>query len=144
VARKRPRVLLLAFGEPDVWAHGRRYDRYLYSIQRCDRFIRELHEWLQAQPDYRDHTTILITPDHGRGVECDNWTGHGKNTPRSNETWFAAFGPDTPARGEWRDGSAELHQAQIAATLAALLGEDFRAAFPDAEPPIAEVLPAAK
>lgn len=140
VARRRPRVLLLAFGEPDSHAHGRRYDRYLYSIQRCDRFIRELYEWLQTQPEYRDNTAILITPDHGRGVQGEDWTGHGKNVPRSNETWFAACGPDTPARGEWRAGTPELHQAQIAATVAALLGEDFRAAFPNAAAPIAEVL----
>jgi hypothetical protein len=140
-ARQRPRVFLYALGEPDEWAHARRYDRYLYSIQRCDRFIRELWEWLQAQPEYRDNTTILLTPDHGRGVLGEDWTSHGIKVPRSNETWFAALGPDTPARGEVREGP-ELHQAQIAATVAALVGEDFRARFPQAAAPIDAVLPA--
>jgi hypothetical protein len=139
--RQRPRVFLFALGEPDEWAHARRYDRYLYSIQRSDRFIRELWDWLQSQPDYRDNTTLLISPDHGRGVLGENWTSHGAKIPRSNETWFAALGPDTAARGEQRAGP-ELHQAQIAATIAALLGEDFRAAFPEAAPPIDSILPA--
>jgi len=138
----RPRVFLLALGEPDEWAHARRYDRYLRSIQRCDRFIRQLWEHLQAMPEYRDTTTIILTPDHGRGVMPEDWTSHGKKIPRSEETWLAAFGPDTPALGERRD-VAEVHQAQVAATVAALLGEDFRAAFPAAAEPISAVLPRA-
>jgi hypothetical protein len=138
----RPRVFLLALGEPDEWAHARRYDRYLQSIQRCDRFIRQLWEKLQALPQYRGTTSIILTPDHGRGVLGADWTSHGKKIPRSEETWLAAMGPDTRARGERRD-AAPVHQAQVAATVAALLGEDFRAAFPQAAPPIAEVLGAA-
>jgi len=137
--RRKPRVFLLAFGEPDAHAHARRYDRYLGSIQRCDRFIRQLWEILQAQPQYRGTTTLIVTPDHGRGVTTEDWTGHGAKTPRSNETWCAVLGPDTPARGERRD-APELHQAQLAATIAALLGEDFRAVTEAAEP-ISDVLP---
>jgi hypothetical protein len=33
-----------------------------------------------------------------------------------------------------------VHQAQVAATVAALLGEDFRAAFPAAAAPVSAVL----
>jgi hypothetical protein len=33
-----------------------------------------------------------------------------------------------------------VRQAQVAATVAALLGEDFNAASPQAAPPVAEVL----
>lgn len=136
----KPRLFLLALGEPDEWAHARRYDRYLQSIQRCDRFIQQLWEKLQAMPEYRDTTTFVLTPDHGRGVLPEDWTSHGKKVPRAEETWMAAFGPDTPARGEQHD-SEEVHQAQIAATVAALLGEDYRAAFPAAAAPVAEFLP---
>lgn len=136
---KKVRVLLLAFGEPDAWAHQRRYDRYLYSIQRCDRFVREFWEKLQTLPEYRGQTTFLFTPDHGRGVTPQDWTSHGAKVPRSDETWLAALGPDTPARGERRD-VAEVHQAQIAATMAALLGETPPAEWKDLAPPIAELL----
>jgi hypothetical protein len=135
----RPRVFLLALGEPDEWAHARRYDHYLRSIQRCDRFIRQFWEQLQALPQYRDTTTLVLTPDHGRGVNGADWTSHSKKVPRADETWLAAFGPDTPALGERRD-TAAVHQAQIAATVAALLGEDFRAAYPEAAAPVADVV----
>ena len=141
--RRQPRVFFLALGEPDVWAHARRYDRYLASIQRCDRFVRQLWEKLQALPEYRGTTSLVLTPDHGRGVTGADWTSHGAKAARSNETWFAALGPGTPARGERRD-TAEVHQAQVAATVAALLGEDFRAAFPDAAPPVADVITASR
>lgn len=137
--RLKPRVYLLALGEPDVWAHARRYDRYLASIQRCDRFVRQLCEKLQALPEYRDTTSIVLTPDHGRGAGGSDWTSHGSKTPRSNETWLAVVGPDTPPRGERRD-APEVHQAQVAATVAALLGEDFRVAFPEAAPPLPDLI----
>ncbi len=136
---RQPRVLLLALGEPDEWAHARRYDRYLQSIRRCDRFIQQLWEKLQALPEYRDSTTFMLTPDHGRGATAQDWTGHGAKTPRSNETWLAALGPDTPAGGEGRD-TPEVHQAQVAATIAALLGEDYRAAVPAAAPAVAQIV----
>ena len=135
----RPRVFLLAFGEPDSWAHSRRYDRYLYSIQRCDRFLRQLWEKLQALPQYRDSTTLIISPDHGRGALPSDWTSHGKRVPRSGETWLMALGPDTPALGERRNVPT-VHQAQIAATVAALLGEDYSSAFPEAAPAVEDIV----
>ena len=56
----------------------------------------------------------------------------------SENIWIAVMGPETPALGERRQ-TAEIHQAQIAATVAALLGKDFRKAVPAAAAPIAEV-----
>ena len=137
----RPRVFLMGLGEPDEWAHAHRYDRYLQSIQRCDRFMRQLWAKLQALPEYRDCTTLVLTPDHGRGVSLEDWSSHGKKIPHSEETWFAVYGPDTEALGERRNGVAEVYQAQVAATVAALLGEDFRAAYPQAAAPVTAVLP---
>ncbi|MBC7367779.1 MAG: sulfatase-like hydrolase/transferase [Undibacterium sp.] len=136
-----PRVFPLGLGEPDEWAHARRYDRYLYSIQRCDRFIRQLWEKTQAKPEYRDTTSIVLTSDHGRGVTPEDWTSHGEKVARSEKTWIAVIGPDTRAWGE-RKNAPVVHQAQVAATVAALLGEDFVAAFPAAAAPLGNVLPA--
>jgi hypothetical protein len=136
IASHHPRVLHLALGEPDTWAHSRRYDHYLESIRNCDRFIRTLWEKLQSMPEYRGRTTLLVSPDHGRGATPQDWTGHNAKNPHADETWLAVLGPDTPAAGEGGQGSAAT-QAQIAATIAALLGEDFRAEFPEAAPPLA-------
>ena len=49
------------------------------------------------------------------------------------------MGPDTAPRGE-RTDMARLTQNQLAATAAALLGEDYRAAVPRAGAPIEDVL----
>ena len=61
----RPRVLYLAFDETDDWAHDGRYDKVLDTYARLDGYLRELWTWLQAQPDYRGRTHLLITTDHG-------------------------------------------------------------------------------
>ena len=53
--------------------------------------------------------------------------------------WVAVIGPDTPARGE-RAGAPACTQSQIAATIAALLGEDYHGAFPRTGLPIADLL----
>jgi hypothetical protein len=49
------------------------------------------------------------------------------------------LGPDTAALGE-HTHTASVTQAQIAATVAAFLGKDYRAAVPQAAQPIAAVL----
>jgi hypothetical protein len=52
---------------------------------------------------------------------------------------MAFRGPDTLAGGE-RKQSGPVTESQIAATIAALLGQDYRAAYPKAAPPIREIL----
>ena len=127
----QPRVLYVALGEPDTNAHARRYGAYLESITRCDRFVRELWEKLQAHETYRGNTTLIVTTDHGRGVAPTDWTNHNKKTPGADETWVAMMGPDIAARGE-RGEHPPIFSAQIAATVAAAVGQDFNAAEPRA------------
>lgn len=45
------------------------------------------------------------------------------------------MGPDTPATGEMTN-VPRVTQSQIAATVALLLGQDYRAAVPQAAPPL--------
>ena len=138
-AQHQPRVLFVGYGETDNWAHAGRYDLVLHSAHLFDHFVAELWERLQALPAYRDRTTFIITTDHGRGSGPTEWKEHGKEQKGSENIWIAVLGPDTPPLGE-RSHAAEVHQAQIAATVAALLGKDFRRAVPEAAPPIDEVL----
>lgn len=135
----KPRVLYVALGEPDTNAHRRRYDAYLESIRTCDRFIRQIWETLQSLDAYRGTTTLVLTTDHGRGRTPQDWNNHNKNTPGSNETWLAVLGPDTPARGE-RTEASPVVSAQIAATVAALLGENFAATDARIAAPVRDVL----
>ena len=135
----QPRVLYVNFGETDEWAHAQRYDRYLASARNVDRWVRELWETAQSLPEMRGTTTLVFTTDHGRGTG-DLWTSHGEKIADSGQMWLAVLGPDTPPLGE-RQNCAPVWQAQTAATLARLLGEDYRAAVPEAAEPLAEVFP---
>lgn len=136
---QQPRVLFVGYGETDDWAHAGRYDLVLHSAHHFDHFVSELWERLQALPAYRDSTTFIITTDHGRGSGPTEWKEHGVEQKGSENIWVAVLGPDTAPLGE-RRLTAEVHQAQIAATVAALLGKDYRKAVPAAAPPISEVL----
>ena len=84
-------------------------------------------------------TTLIFSTDHGRGEGQSDWRDHGKKVKGAEFIWIGFLGPDTPALGE-RTNTAMVTQSQVAATLAALLGEDYEAAVPKAAKPIAEVL----
>jgi hypothetical protein len=138
-ATQQPRVLFVGYGETDNWAHAGRYDLVLHSAHQFDRFVEELWNKLQSMPEYRDQTTFIITCDHGRGSGPVEWKEHGVEEKGSENVWIAVMGPDTVPLGE-RQQVAEVHEAQIAATLAAFLGKNYPQAEPAAAAPILEVL----
>jgi hypothetical protein len=135
----KPRALYVSFGETDDWAHEGHYERYLKAAHEFDRFIGELWALAQSLPEYRGTTTFFVTTDHGRGPAPVAWHKHGQEVPDSAYIWFAVIGPDIEPLGE-RRRTPPLKQAQVATTIAALVGEDFHAAFPHSAPPIAEIL----
>ncbi len=131
----RPRVLYLALGDDDDWAHDRRYDRYLDSLARADRYLEMLWEFVQADEQYRDSTTLVITVDHGRGRTPADWTDHGGDVDGAQDVWVAFVSPDAERRGEW-SSAPTIRLDQIAATLSRFLGLDFSALNPTAGAPI--------
>jgi hypothetical protein len=137
---KKPRLLYIMLGEGDEWAHESRYDLYLDATRRADRFIERIWTTLQSLPAYRGNTTLLITTDHGRGATIKDWSDHGKDVPAAEDTWIAALGPAVPPLGV-RKGQT-VTTAQIAATIAALVGRDFHAAMPRTAPPLSLLGPA--
>ncbi len=139
---KKPNILYIMFGETDDWAHEGNYKAYLDAAHRADYYIKTLWETVQSLQKYRNKTTIIFSPDHGRGNAPHGWKDHGVTTEGSGNIWMAFLGPDTPPLGE-RSNIAPVTQNQIAATLAALLGEDYCADVPKAGRPIADVLPSA-
>jgi hypothetical protein len=120
--RARPRLLYIAYGETDDFAHDQRYDFYLQAAQRTDGFIREIWEWLQSDASYRERSTLIITTDHGRGSSTE-WNTHGHDVAGAEHIWIAVLGPDSPALGEVKEG--QHWQNQIAATIARLLQLDY-------------------
>lgn len=136
--KHRPRALYIGLGETDEWAHGRRYDLYLDAAHNADRALAELWKLMQSLPEYADHTALLITTDHGRGLTGKDWTNHSADTPGSEFMWIAVMSPDVPALGVRSDVSTT--QAQVAATIAKLVGHDFLTLSPKS----AAVLPLTK
>jgi hypothetical protein len=129
------RLMWLALGQSDDWAHDDRYDRLLDYLHLADAMLGELWEILQAMEQYRGRTTLVITTDHGRGLSAGDWAEHEATIPGSEDIWLAVIGPDTPDRGEVAP-APPLHQSDIAATLLQffdLTAADFNA---DAGPPV--------
>lgn len=125
------RVLHLALGDPDEWGHAGRYDRYLESLHQADGWLRELWDRLQSSRAFRGRTSLLVTTDHGRGDTPDTWKRHAPSIAGADQAWLAVMGPGVPALGP-RRGHPTFTLGQVAATLASLVGEDFRAAAPQA------------
>ena len=133
LAERAPRVLFVGYGDTDTWAHSSNRDRYLSALRDADRFLSEL--WQAAQADStRARTTLIVTTDHGRG-HGRQWSSHGRRVRGASETWLAIVGPGIPALGE-RHNSSDVTTAQVAATIAAALGFDYKAAVPRAAAPI--------
>lgn len=151
----KPEVMVIAYGETDDFAHDGKYDQYLYSAKRTDNFIADLWQTLQSLPEYKDNTVLLLTTDHGRGGEPENWkhhaskrslTGYMKSLSHfsegiigSNHTWFAAIGPNISAKGQIKTNK-EIKQKQIAATALTLMGLNPKTFNVNAGMPITEVL----
>ena len=131
----KARVLFVGYGETDNWAHQGRYDLVLASAHEFDRDVEQLWSAFQSMPEYRGKTTFIITTDHGRGSGLVEWKEHGVDEKGSENVWIAVMGPNTPALGERRN-VAPVTQAQIASTIALLLGKDFRVSAPGAAAPL--------
>ncbi|CAN5506336.1 hypothetical protein BH10BAC2_BH10BAC2_36910 [soil metagenome] len=131
---KKPKVLYVAFDETDDFAHSGMYDQYLKSAHAEDAMIADLWNTLQSMPEYKNKTTFIITCDHGRGDAVkEEWTSHGEDIADAGQIWIAAIGPNTRPIGEVTN-TALLYQRQIATTIAALLGFDFKPVHPVMQP----------
>jgi predicted metal-binding membrane protein len=126
----KPRVLAVMLGEGDDWAHEGRYDMYLDATVRADRFIERIWHTVQSLPGYKNNTTLLVTTDHGRGATASDWSDHGRDVPAAEDTWIAVLGPTVPPLGVREN--ITVTTSQIAATIAAAVGEDYRSAVPAA------------
>lgn len=131
---RKPRVLYVLLGETDEWAHERRYDLYLDAAQRNDRMIQRLWDTAQSMPEYADRTALVLASDHGRGETPKDWTSHGRDVSGADRIWMAVMGPGIRSLGIRT--YVTTRQGQIAATVAALLGEDYVKAQPKAAPPL--------
>lgn len=130
---RKPKVLYIAYGETDEWAHSGQYRNYLDAAHQVDAWIKQLWTFVQSDPQYKNKTALFITTDHGRGdVIKSEWTSHGSSISDAHQIWFAVMGPNTPPGGEMKS-NGQLYQKQFAQTIAKLMGYAFRAEHPVAD-----------
>lgn len=127
---KKPKVLYIAYGETDEWAHEGHYRSYLDAAHQVDAWLKQIWNFIQADPLYKNKTALFITTDHGRGdINKNEWTDHGKDIVDAYQIWFAVMGTGVPVKGEIKS-SAQLFQDQFAQTIAKLLGYTYKAKHP--------------
>lgn len=121
----KPKVLYIAYGETDEWAHAGRYNSYLDAANQVDVWMKQIWKFVQNDPQYKNKTTLLFTTDHGRGDKVKaEWTSHGSKFEGSSEIWFAVMGPEIAPKGEIKK-EEQLYQEQFAQTISKFLGYTF-------------------
>jgi hypothetical protein len=130
---KKPKVLYIAYGETDEWAHAGQYKDYLNAMRQWDKWLQEIWNYIQSDPQYKNKTALFITTDHGRGDTIKSqWTTHGKSITGADEIWFAVVAPNVSAKGEIK-GPRQIYQKQFVQTIASLLSVTFKATHPIGE-----------
>jgi hypothetical protein len=115
-----PRLLLVNFWDMDV-AHWGSYSLYLQAVTRTDRLVGMLWEEVQANPHYKDRTTLLVLPELGRDGDVNAANGflnHRSGDPSCRNMWMLALGAGVTA-GETERPTSHV---DIAASAANLLG----------------------
>ena len=125
MAKNHPRVAFIGFDETDDYAHDGNYAAYLNTATTLDRYIEDLWNFVQNDPQYKDKTTIIITCDHGRGdIPNLEWRHHG-HVLHADNIWIAAIGAGITPKGEVKE-KMNLYQNQIAATIVDLMGYSYK------------------
>jgi hypothetical protein len=138
----QPKVIYVALGETDDFAHQGNYPEYLRGAKRADQFIAQLWKLLQSIEQYQGKTNLVITVDHGRGDSAKTWQHHGSSKavkgyldglnqyedgiPGADQVWLAAMGPDVKNQGELNEmqHKQDFSLDQVAATVIQLLNLD--------------------
>lgn len=119
----KPKLLLIGYGETDDYAHMQKYDAYLNSAHNNDNMIKEIWEFIQGDPFYKDQTTLIITTDHGRGYGTD-WGSHKPKIKGSDEGWLVILGPGNLKFNPNDKGLYYVNQ--IAATIVTLMDLQYK------------------
>lgn len=115
-----PRVLLVNFWDMDV-AHWGSYSLYLQAITRTDRLTGMLWDEVQANPKYKDNTTLLILPELGRDGDFNTANGflnHRSGDASCRNVWLLALGAGLNRKTVERP----VFHTDVASTVLALLG----------------------
>lgn len=91
-----PSLMMLTLHDMDI-AHSGAYSLYVDAIRRADRLCAELWSMVQADPEYKDRTSLYIMPDFGRDADDDpagnGFQHHRTGGAMARTTWMLALGP---------------------------------------------------
>jgi hypothetical protein len=89
-----PRLLVVDFSDVEV-AHFGSYALHLSGIRTADRLAYQLWQEVEANPEYRGRTTMVILPEFGRdpdGSTTNGFFNHRANEESTRTTWMMALG----------------------------------------------------
>ena len=89
-----PRLLVVILSDVEA-AHFGSYAMHLGGIRTGDRLCYQMWQEIQANPDYRDKTTLVILPEFGRdpdGSSTNGFFNHRGDTESTRNTWMMALG----------------------------------------------------
>jgi hypothetical protein len=116
-----PRLFVVALSDVEA-AHFGSYSLHLAGIKTADRLAWQLWQEVQANPEYKDKTTMIILPEFGRdpdGSSTNGFFNHRANEDSTRDTWMMALGVgiDKPQIVE-----KPIRHVDLCPTLAGLLG----------------------
>ena len=116
-----PQVLVVALSDVEA-AHFGSYSLHTAGIKTADRLTYQLWQEIEANPDYRGKTTMVILPEFGRdpdGSSTNGFFNHRANVDSTRDTWMMTLGAavDRPQMIE-----RPIHHIDLCPTLAKLLG----------------------
>ena len=116
-----PQVLVVAFSDVEA-AHFGSYSLHMSGIKTADRLIYQLWQEIEANPDYKGQTTMVVLPEFGRdpdGSSTNGFFNHRANTESTRDPWMMALGAgvDKPQTIE-----RPIRHIDICPTMASLLG----------------------
>ena len=119
--KEHPELVYISYGETDDFAHEGNYNAYLTSANNTDALIKQLWDFTQRDPFYKDNTVFILSTDHGRGTQpLETWKHHGSEIAGADQVWFVVFGNNVEALGEVKT-TEQLFSTQIAPTVLQVL-----------------------
>ncbi|MGH7162109.1 MAG: hypothetical protein ACREID_01390 [Planctomycetota bacterium] len=117
----RPTLMGVVLTNADI-AHGS-YNGYVEVIRRADEQLGRLWDSIQADPELRETTAVMVLPEFGRDRNLNQRNGldHGDNSPDLLKVGMVAAGPDFK---QGQAVTADLKSIDVCPTVCELLGAD--------------------
>ncbi|MDC8102012.1 sulfatase-like hydrolase/transferase [Chryseobacterium rhizosphaerae] len=116
-----PNIIVINLKDVDSYGHANNWNEYIKAIKTTDASIKEIWEYIQSLPAYKDKTTLIVSNDHGRHLDAKGgFSEHGDDCEGCRHIEFFAMGPDFKKNTIISTGTYE--QIDITSTIAELLG----------------------